>query len=144
MSSLKTVRPSPRKQTKYSPPDFLKVPDGIRERYPTHTLRWIKISDRANIYGGKDYRGWELVHRDSQNDKLLSGVLSEFSVQGLDSTYRIGDLILARMPKDVAEARNEMYVERNRLQMNAIKDPKHQLDELDRNKFQGNVDIIQS
>lgn len=141
MSKLITERRSPKKQTKFTPPDLLKVPEVVKQRYPNSTLRWIKIGANVPIYGGQDVRGWELVHRDKDTDRKLEGLLSEFSVTALDSTYRIGDLVLAHMPKDRAEERNLAYLERNRTQTAAIQDPKRTVDALDRNKFQGDVEI---
>ena len=139
MSKLIQKRGSPKKQVKYTPPDLLKVND----KDPNFTYRWIKIGANVPIYGGQDVRGWELVRR-GNSEKALDGLLSEFSVTALDSTFRVGDLVLARMPKENAEARNAAYLERNRTQMKAIQDPKRKVDSLDRDKFQGNVDITQT
>ncbi len=139
MSRLIQERRSPKKQTKYTPPDLLKV----NEKDPRFTYRWIKIGSNVPIYGGQDVRGWELVRR-KDTDKVLDGLLSDFSVTALDSTIRIGDLVLAKMPKETAEERNEMYLERNRTQVNALKDPKREVDKVDRNKFQGSVEITRT
>lgn len=135
MSKLIQKRPPPKKQVVYTPPDLLKV----NEKDPNYTYRWIKIGDHVQIYGGQDVRGWELVRR-GNSEKVLEGLLSEFSVTSLDSTYRLGDLVLARMPKEKVEARNLAYLEKNRTQMKAIKDPKKDTG-VDRNKFHGSVEI---
>lgn len=124
--------------SKWRAPDLLYV----NERDPNFTYRWIKVSDRTPIYGGIDPRGWEIVRRKQVNGNAeLTGTLSQFSQQTLDSTFRIGDLILARMPKEKAQERKDAYLERNRLQVEAIKDPKRFVSRQHREGMQGSVEV---
>jgi len=124
--------------SKWRAPDLLHV----NERDHNFTYRWIRISDRTPIYGGIDPRGWEIVRKKQVTENVeLTGTLSTFSQHTLDSTFRVGDLILARMPKEKAKERKDAYLERNRLQVEAIKDPKRFVSRQYREGMQGSVEV---
>jgi len=86
----------------YKPPDLLAVIDKD-ERY---AYRWLNVN-KFQKNGYRDHRGWEVVRKtDGERASQSSGVNGQTE---LDGTTMNGDLILARMPVEDAEARNEYY-----------------------------------
>jgi hypothetical protein len=115
MSKLITKRPAPSKQSKFKPKDKLHV-EGQDDNFK---YRWIRVRPDAPIFGGKDVRDWEVA----REGEIEVEKLSPFAITPLDSTRRQGDLVLARMPRDLADERNLYYQEKAKLQREAARKP---------------------
>lgn len=119
MTSHKSNTQTVKKYT-YAPPDLL----AVNQKDPKYTYHWIKPNDRMNFIDGKEVRGWEIVRWgaiDTESNEPLMGILSQFGVKTLGSIIRTGDLILARMPNEMANARNEFYLNKNQVAKESIK-----------------------
>lgn len=91
MSTIEQVKPSD-KQIKEQVKEVADRGDDITRihgRDPNFEYRWVNIH-KQNL-ATKQARGWEVVSGD-KNIKSFSGTL--------DSTHQIGDVVLARMPKE--------------------------------------------
>lgn len=97
----------------YKPPDLLEV----NKKDPRYVYRWISAKKLES--DGADYRGWEVIRRGQEADESIAK--TPFNVKSLDSTKRQGDLVLARMPVEQAEARNRYFREKNQLRMEMVK-----------------------
>jgi hypothetical protein len=82
----------------------------VNQRDEAYRYRWLshqKINQQNNT------RGWEVVNNlNKKNEGVNQSKNFLNSVSSLDSTMRVGDLVLARMPKEMAESRNQYYRKR--------------------------------
>lgn len=128
-----------KKKVSFSPPDLLKVNNAD----PNYTYRWISASNKVNFWNGQDSRGWEIVRWGSKNqedNKELNGLLSQFAPTAVGSIVRVGEhLVLARMPKERADAIKEHYVEKSRQRVRAVTQPKRDISAEDQGQFLGDV-----
>ena len=120
------LKPQTPKKSKYSPPDLL----AVNNKDPKFSYRWIKPHDRMNFYSGQENRGWEIVRfgtKGTEDNLELQGLFSQFAVSAAGTVIRCGDLILARMPKEKAEERNEHFAEKSRQQVKTIQNAKRNI-----------------
>lgn len=113
-------------KSKWQKPDLLAI-SGFNKK-PGYRYRLIKSSENSSFISGKDHRGWEIVKRGAgaqDPEETFTGSLSQFSRKALGSVYKLGDLILARMPEEHAKQRTEYYSQRSRAQ--ATQDPKSKI-----------------
>lgn len=87
----------------FKPQDILHIDGDDRYAY-----RWLSVK-KLEQNGWQDHRGWEVVRGMDADENEGGSKNFVDSVQALDGTIRRGDLIMARMPKDKAEARNEYF-----------------------------------
>lgn len=88
----------------------------INDKDPNFAYRFIK-TDRVDGMG-RDPRGWETVRANNTSGETSDA--AKVTGGGLDSTVRSGELALARMPKEQAEARNEYYKRKNDIRVEMI------------------------
>lgn len=113
-------------KAKWSKPNLLSLRGFNKE--PGYRYRLVKTSESHTFIDGKDARGWEIVRKGAGAQDLqdtFTGNISQFGKEALGSIVKVGDLILARMPEDMAVQRNEYYANRTRLQSN--KTPKQRV-----------------
>lgn len=134
-SRLVIERKAPAKQRTYRPPSLLDV----QNKDPNFTYRWVRYDDKTIFMGGKDHRGWEIVRAGAdsgeKSDTDFTGSLNQFSQSALGSIIRRGGLILARMPKEDADARNEYFAELAARQVAQYDDPRQDVKREDRRHF---------
>jgi len=91
----------------------------VLEKDPTKSYRWVNVAEfEKNAFTHRS--GWELCH--TLNSKAESNDNNGLKkVTPLDGTKRVGDLVLAQMPKEVADQRNEYYRSKHRLREEPLK-----------------------
>ena len=96
----------------YKPVDMM----SINEKDPNFAYRFIR-TDRVDGQG-RDPRGWEVVKAGNSSGETSDA--KKVTGAGLDSTVRSGELALARMPKEQADARNEYYKRKNDVRVEMV------------------------
>lgn len=75
-----------------------------------YRYRWLS---QAKINQQNQTRGWEVVTNVTKKNEGINQSKNFLnSVNPLDSTMRVGDLVLARMPKEMAQSRNNYFRKR--------------------------------
>lgn len=95
------------KRKHWNPPSALDVPeapDGFKYRWIRHEIRG--QDDTKNIVG-KQRQGYDLVHTSELPDDFVHDILPDGKNQGV---VRVGDLVLAKIPVELVEERQE-YVD---------------------------------
>jgi len=103
----------------WKPSKLLDIPESLKD--PAFTYRWCDKDKPGNIRK-KLSEGW-IIDKDLM--KKMEQVLTIEDGKPLDTTTGIRELIVMKIPKDKAEARNEFYQARGKLAM------KKKQDELD-------------
>lgn len=95
----------------WKPARVMDIPDGILD--PRYRYRWVNKSKMGNVLK-KRQEGWE---PDFQTQKKIDEALGfgamaktlDDSAKSLDSTTQVRELILMRMPVELAEERSKFY-----------------------------------
>ena len=98
-------RVSEKRPTTWTPPSSLDAPpapDGFRHRWIRTEV--LGMDDTKNM-SGKIRSGWELVRGDEYPDQAYATV-KEGKYAGV---IGVGGLVLARIPEEIAKARDEYY-----------------------------------
>jgi len=119
-----TRESSKRKSMVFEEPNWLAIPETVRERYLNAgmSLRWIRVlinnnEDYQNV-GKRLAEGWEFVNSEEVPEMLHSSFVRDTGrYQG--SVCR-GDLALAKMPTELAQSRQEFYENRSRDMVAAV------------------------
>lgn len=82
----------------------------VHNKEDAYKYRWLS---RAKIDQQQNTRGWEVVTNLSKKNEGVNQPKNFLnSVSPLDSTMRVGDLVLARMPVEMADSRNKYFRKR--------------------------------
>ena len=102
-TTTRKTRESETRKTTWSPPNALEVPNAP-EGYKYRWLRYELVGEdhSRNVYE-RTRQGYELVHPDELNGFQVD-VMGEGKHEGI---VRSGDLILAKVPVDIHEARTK-------------------------------------
>lgn len=92
----------------YQPADMLEV----LNKDQRYAYKWLSVK-QLEKNNWRDYRGWEIVKSIESSGEGSNENPLPHSNDPLDSTVRSGDLILGRMPREQADARNEFYRKKN-------------------------------
>ena len=99
-------------RTSLTPPDFLEV----QNKHPDRVYRFI---NRVTLdkFGGVDRRGWTILNSSNSKGEGLGSMWGN----NIGTDFRVGDTVLAFMPKELADARKKaLAVMNSRLQRNNI------------------------
>ncbi len=104
--------------TPWKPARVIDIPESYKD--PRFTYRWCNTLKMGNIQK-KIQEGWEI-------DKILSKKLNELyglnrtleDGSPMDSTVKMRELIVMRIPKEMAEERNEYYRKRGQIDRKSI------------------------
>ena len=99
--------------TRPSSLDAPPAPDGYKHRWIRESVRG--FDDNKNVMG-KLREGWELVRADEYPDWQLP-TIEDGKHAGV---IGVGGLLLARMPVEIVEERNEHYENQTRSQMQSV------------------------
>jgi len=119
-----TREASKRKSMVFEEPNWLAIPETVKERFLNNgmSLRWIRVlvnnnEDYQNV-GKRLAEGWEFVNSEEVPEMLHSSFVRDTGrYQG--SVCR-GDLALAKMPTELAVSRQEFYENRSRDMVAAV------------------------
>ncbi len=121
------VKKSDENVTKKNPAEFAiyERPDPLRVIQPKgckYTLRWVSKKKLDN-FGGVDPRGWIPLTREEfeQLGFKHTNYRGEFQVGVKGGNIETGDLILCKMPKEMANARNEYFNQIANRQVGSVK-----------------------
>ncbi len=111
-----TTREKSSRRKPWAPPSRLHAP----EPPEGYKHRWIRMAtrgedDKVNVHA-KINEGWELVRADEYPERDLP-TIDDGKYAGIIGT---GGLVLARMPLETVEERNDYYRGRTREQMTAV------------------------
>jgi len=108
----------------FEEPDALKIPNEVQARVDNDamSLRWLRISvkgqdDISNV-GKKQQQGWVFVTPDEVPELAITSFVKEDG--RYTGTVCRGDLALAKIPSNRAEARKRYYEDRSREMMDAV------------------------
>lgn len=101
---IKEVKP----KGTFKPGDLLQ----ILNRDPNYHYRWLNVT-KIEKQGWTDHRNWEIIRSGNTSGEKAGIFGLSQKAAALDSMIRNGDLVLSRMPKEDAEARNEYYRKKN-------------------------------
>ena len=93
-----------KKKAVFKPTD----PLDIRDRDERYAYRWLNVN-KLEKNGGHTANGWEVEKTLTGSGEANAPTGLRNSAHSLDGTVRIGDLVRARMPIEMAEARTEYY-----------------------------------
>lgn len=104
--------------TPWKPARVIDIPEGYKDQ--RFTYRWCNVLKIGNIQK-KIQEGWEV-------DKIMSKKLNELyglnrtieDGSPIDSTVKMRELIVMRIPKEVAHERNEYYHKRGQIDQESI------------------------
>lgn len=112
------------RRTTFEEPNWLEIPSSVIKRHASEgmALRWIRITlrnqeDYQNV-GKRTAEGWEFVQAEEVPEMLQSSDVREGG-RYAGAVCR-GDLALAKMPKELAESRQEFYENRSREMVEAV------------------------
>ena len=116
-SDVKSSRTHQKRKVTYTPPSYLDAPkpndDGIK-------YRWLRVSmggeDDARNIAKKKREGYEFVRKEEHPDFDVP-VHESGKYAGVIGS---GDLVLAKIPVEMAEAKNEYYQDRTQSQTDAV------------------------
>jgi len=118
------TRETKQRRTTFEEPNWLDIPESVMHRFGGEgmVLRWIRITlrnqeDYQNV-GKRTSEGWEFVQADEVPEMLHSSDVREGG-RYAGAVCR-GDLALAKMPKELAESRQEFYENRSREMVDAV------------------------
>jgi hypothetical protein len=113
-TKARTTRKASKKKVQYTPPEMLEIPEEVRGRFDKEgfRLRWIRFKlageeDYKNI-GVREREGYVLVKPEEVPE--MAGATDEYaSIKREKSFVTIGDVALAKIPAELADARAEYY-----------------------------------
>ena len=111
------TRTAEKRPTTWTPPSSLDAPpapDGFRHRWIRTEV--LGFDDTKNMTG-KIRSGWELVRA----DEYPGSIYPEVKDGKYAGVIGVGGLVLARIPEEVAKARNEYFVKKTQESEQAIK-----------------------
>ena len=116
-SGVKSSRTHQKRKVTYTPPSYLDAPkpndDGIK-------YRWLRVStggeDDARNIAKRKREGYEFVRKEEHPDFDVP-VHESGKYAGVIGS---GDLVLAKIPVEMAEAKNEYYQKRTQSQTDAV------------------------
>lgn len=103
--------------TSWKPPSQLDAPpcpDGYKQRWLRHRVNG--ADDTKNI-NARLREGWELVRADQYSDNLYSAYNG--NIKAYEGVISVGDLLLARIPEEIVNQRNEYYMQKTNQQTEA-------------------------
>jgi hypothetical protein len=100
--------------TPWKPAKRLSIPEHLKN--PRFVYRFVNTKKEGNELKKLD-EGWEYDRELSEKLKAYGLAQTRGLQDGtpLDSTYRIRELVVMRMPKEMAEKRNEYYLEKTKI-----------------------------
>ena len=112
MTDIKTprsaqTRAKEERRKPWKPPSQLDAPpcpDGYRQRWLRHRVNG--MDDTKNI-NARLREGWELVRADEHDKSLYSAYNG--SIKAYEGVISVGDLLLARMPVETVNERNDYF-----------------------------------
>lgn len=117
-------RESNQRRVVFEEPNWLDIPATVKERFARegNVLRWLRIlingnDDYQNI-GKRTAEGWVLVNKDEVPEMLASSFVREGG--RYNGAVCRGDLVLAKMPAELAQSRQEFYENRSREMVDAV------------------------
>jgi len=108
LSAGPTIVKEVKRKGTFKPGDLLQ----ILNKDPNYAYRWLNAT-KMEKQGWTDHRNWEIVRTGNSSGEQAGALSLSTKATALDSMVRNGDLVLARMPKEDAEARNEYYRKKN-------------------------------
>lgn len=108
----KETRPS-----SWKPPSQLDAPpcpDGYKQRWLRHRVNG--ADDTKNV-NARLREGWELVRADQYSDGLYSAYNG--NIKAYEGVISVGDLLLARIPEEIVNQRNDYYTQKTNQQTEA-------------------------
>lgn len=106
--SNQPVTPTKHKVTRpWEPAKLLDIPQHLKD--PNFTYRFCNKNAIGNIQK-KEAEGWEIDKDLSKKLQQLQRTINDGSK--LDGTLQIREMIVMRMPKELAKARNEYYADK--------------------------------
>jgi hypothetical protein len=103
--------------TSWKPPSQLDAPpcpDGYKQRWLRHRVNG--ADDTKNI-NARLREGWELVRADQYSDGLYSAYNG--GIKAYEGVISVGDLLLARIPEEIVNQRNDYYMQKTNQQTEA-------------------------
>ena len=103
--------------TSWKPPSQLDAPpcpDGYKQRWLRHRVNG--ADDTKNI-NARLREGWELVRADQYSDGLYSAYNG--GIKAYEGVISVGDLLLARIPEEIVNQRNDYYTQKTNQQTEA-------------------------
>lgn len=103
--------------TSWKPPSQLDAPpcpDGYKQRWLRHRVNG--ADDTKNV-NARLREGWELVRADQYSDGLYSAYNG--NIKAYEGVISVGDLLLARIPVEIVEQRNDYYKQKTNQQTEA-------------------------
>lgn len=103
--------------TSWKPPSQLDAPpcpDGYKQRWLRHRVNG--ADDTKNI-NARLREGWELVRADQYSDGLYSAYNG--NIKAYEGVISVGDLLLARIPEEIVNQRNDYYTQKTNQQTEA-------------------------
>jgi len=115
---------NPKKQTTpWKPARVLDIPQKLKD--PNYTYRWCDVNKVGNIQK-KLQEGWVIDKELGEKLSRLHGLNTSLQDGSpLDSTVRLRELIVMKMPKDMADSRNQYYQNRASLSSRDVKNRMH-------------------
>lgn len=117
-------REATQRKVVFEEPNWLDIPVTVKQRFANegNVLRWLRIlingnDDYQNI-GKRTAEGWVLVKSEEVPEMLASSFVREGGRYS-GSVCR-GDLVLAKMPAELAQSRQEFYENRSREMVDAV------------------------
>lgn len=115
LSAGPTITKEVKKKGSFKPGDLLQV----LNKDPNYAYRWLNAT-KLEKQGWTDHRNWEIVRTGNSSGEQAGIFGLSQKANALGSMVRNGDLVLARMPKEDAEARNEYYRKKNDARMEVL------------------------
>jgi len=103
--------------TSWKPPSQLDAPpcpDGYKQRWLRHRVNG--ADDTKNV-NARLREGWELVRADQYSDGLYSAYNG--NIKAYEGVISVGDLLLARIPEEIVNQRNDYYTQKTNQQTEA-------------------------
>jgi len=103
--------------TSWKPPSQLDAPpcpDGYKQRWLRHRVNG--ADDTKNV-NARLREGWELVRADQYSDGLYSAYNG--GIKAYEGVISVGDLLLARIPEEIVNQRNDYYTQKTNQQTEA-------------------------
>ncbi len=109
--------------TPWKPARVLDIPKHLKD--PAFVYRWVDKDKPGNVRK-KLSEGWEI---DKELTKKMTGVRTATDGSNIDGTMQIREMIVMKIPKELAEARNKYFSERTKDNLEA-----------EQNKFRGKTE----
>src|SRR5210317_1617321 len=119
MTDNKTPRSAQTRATEerrkpWAPPSQLDAPpcpDGYKQRWLRHRVNGADDTKNVNARLRED---WELVRADQYSDGLYSAYNG--GIKAYEGVISVGDLLLARIPEEIVNQRNDYYTQKTNQQ----------------------------